>query len=149
MRFADIGRYLPDDLLVKVDRASMASSLESRAPFLDHRVVEFALRLAPEFLVRDGQGKWIVRQLLDRYVPRSLVDRPKTGFGIPLAEWLRGPLRDWAENLLDETKLRSGGFFEAGTIRRIWRQHLTKTHDRSYLLWDVLMFQAWHERRQS
>lgn len=149
MRYADIGRYLPDDLLVKVDRAAMASSLESRAPFLDHRVVEFALTLSPRFLVRGGQGKWILRQLLDRYVPRPLVDRPKTGFGLPLADWLRGPLRAWGEELLDEARLRSGGFFDARTIRRIWGEHLAKKQDRSYLLWDVLMFQAWHERRYS
>jgi asparagine synthase (glutamine-hydrolysing) len=149
MRYADFSRYLPDDLLVKVDRASMANSLESRAPFLDHRVVELALGLPSRFLVRDGQGKWILRQLLNRSVPLKLVDRPKTGFGIPLAEWLRGPLRDWAGDLLGEAKLRSEGFFSASTVRRIWKEHLEKTHDRSYLLWDVLMFQAWYENRRA
>jgi len=137
--------YMPDDILVKVDRASMAVSLETRAPFLDRDVVEFAWSLPMSMKLRDGRGKWLLRQLLDRHVPRELVERPKMGFGIPLDDWLRGPLRDWAEALLDETRLRREGFLQPEPIRETWKRHLAGQASFGYRLWSVLMFQAWLE----
>lgn len=143
MRSWDVGQYLPDDLLVKVDRATMYSSLESRAPLLDHRVAEFAFSLPERFLVRDGVGKWALRRLLDRYVPSQLIDRPKAGFSIPLGEWLRGPLRAWAEDLLCPPRLIDEGYLDAEKVSRMWREHLLGQFDRSVNIWNVLMFQAW------
>ena len=144
----DMMSYLPDDILVKIDRASMGVSLETRVPFLDHRLAEFAWRLPLSMKIRDGQGKWLLRQILYRYVPKALVERPKKGFRIPLDSWLRGPLREWAESLLDEKRLRDQGFFDPHPIREMWAEHLSSRHNWEYHLWDVLMFQAWLENNR-
>jgi asparagine synthase (glutamine-hydrolysing) len=146
MRFLDLVTYLPDDILTKVDRASMAVGLEARVPLLDHRVVEFAWRLPPTLLVRNRVTKWIMRRILYKHVPRKLIERPKMGFGIPLGAWLRGPLREWAETLLSEQRLRAAGFLQAGAVRALWQEHLHGRRNRAHLLWNVLMFEAWRER---
>jgi len=137
--------YLPDDILVKVDRAAMAVSLETRAPFLDRDLIEFAWSLPMDMRIRNGKGKWLLRQLVYRYVPRKLMERPKMGFGIPLDSWLRGPLREWAEDLLAEDRLRKEGYLDPVYIRTAWRKHSAGQASYGYRLWSVLMFQAWLE----
>jgi asparagine synthase (glutamine-hydrolysing) len=136
--------YLPGDILVKLDRACMAASLESRSPFLDHRIVEFAWRLPSDVKVRRGQGKWLLRRVLRRYVPEALFDRPKQGFNVPIGDWLRGPLRDWAQDLLDTSRIRRDGILDPLRVQVCWQQHLTGRRDHSRELWAVLMVQAWH-----
>lgn len=145
MMLRDIKSYLPDDIMVKVDRASMSASLEARAPLMDHRVVEFAASLPLDFKLKGGKGKRILREVLYRYVPQNLVERPKTGFAVPIDAWLRGPLRDWAENLMSARALQDCGVFETTPVRKAWQEHLSGRVQRQYPLWNVLMYQAWHQ----
>jgi asparagine synthase (glutamine-hydrolysing) len=145
MMAVDTLTYLPDDILVKVDRAAMAASLETRVPFLDPRVIDFAWNLPLRQKVRDGQGKWLLRQLLYRHVPQAMVDRPKQGFAVPIEHWLRGPLRDWAEDLLSPTALAADGLLDPAPIRAMWQRHLSGRNVQ-HALWNVLMYQAWRKR---
>jgi asparagine synthase (glutamine-hydrolysing) len=143
MMLMDLTSYLPDGVLTKIDRASMSVGLEARVPLLDHRIVEFALRLPLGWKIRSGKGKWILRELLSRHLPRKIFERPKAGFGIPIGGWLRGPLRNWAEDLLDEAKLDREGFLNTRRVRSVWEQHLKGKGDWQQHLWCVLMFEAW------
>lgn len=143
MQLEDTRRYLPDDILTKVDRASMHVGLEARAPLTDHRVIAFAWSLPMDMKIRDGQGKWLLRRVAQRYVPAALLDRPKTGFGIPLGPWLRGPLSDWAEDLLAEPSLAADGLWDVRAVRRVWHRHLSGRENYQEQLWGVLMAQAW------
>jgi asparagine synthase (glutamine-hydrolysing) len=143
MMMLDLKTYLPDDILTKLDRASMAVSLEARSPLLDHRLVQFAQSLPINLKIRGTHGKWIFRQVLHRYVPQKLVDRPKHGFGLPLGDWLRGPLRDWAESSLSESRLIDDGFFNPELVRRTWLAHKNKEGNFEHKIWCVLMFQSW------
>ena len=147
MMFLDAVTYLPDDILVKLDRAAMAVSLEGRAPYLDHRVVEFAARLPLSMKLRNGKGKWILRRVLYEYVPSELIDRPKKGFSLPVGEWLRGPLREWAEELLDENRITNEGYLQTKVVRKTWEDHLSGQRDLRHHVWALLMFQAWLDHR--
>jgi asparagine synthase (glutamine-hydrolysing) len=147
MMYKDAMTYLPDDILCKVDRAAMGVSLETRVPFLDHRVVELAWRLPLAMKIRGGQGKWALRQLLYKLVPRELIERPKQGFGIPLGQWLRGPLRTWAEELLDPGLIARQGYLNARPIQEKWQEHLSGKRNWEHSLWSALMFQAWLQQQ--
>ncbi|HIF35784.1 MAG TPA: asparagine synthetase B, partial [Candidatus Thioglobus sp.] len=145
MMLWDTLTYLPDDILTKVDRAAMGVSLETRIPFLDHRVVELAWRFPLDMKIKNGVGKWPIRQILYKYVPKELIERPKAGFAVPVGQWIRGPLREWADDLLDESRIQREGYFDPKLVRKIWEQHLSGNYDWTSRLWAILMFNSWLE----
>jgi asparagine synthase (glutamine-hydrolysing) len=149
MMALDLLTYVPDDILVKVDRAAMAVSLETRVPFLDPRVIEFAWRMPFDYKLREGQSKWPLRQILYRRVPREMIERPKHGFGVPIGDWLRGPLKEWADELLAAERLAGQGYLRPEPIRRAWADHQSGRFNKQTQLWNVLMFQAWLEESGS
>jgi asparagine synthase (glutamine-hydrolysing) len=146
MQLLDTLTYLPDDILTKVDRASMAVALEARVPLLDHRVVELAWTMRPDLKIRGGESKWVLRRVLERYVPRELFERPKMGFGVPIDAWLRGPLRDWAEDLLDPKAIAADGLLDPAPIAAAWEAHKSGLRDMQYPIWVVLMLRDWQKR---
>ncbi|MDN7126937.1 asparagine synthase (glutamine-hydrolyzing) [Pseudidiomarina sp. 1APR75-33.1] len=148
MMIRDLQTYLPNDILTKVDRASMAVSLETRVPFLDRGLVEFAGSLPLDYKLRDNRGKWILREVLYDYVPKELIERPKMGFSMPLGDWLRNPLREWAEDLLSECRLKQEGFFNVQVVRKVWENHLSRRFNNEYQLWNILMFQVWLQQNE-
>jgi asparagine synthase (glutamine-hydrolysing) len=149
MQYLDLTWYLPNDVLTKVDRASMAVGLEVRVPLLDHRLIELSSRLPASLKLGRGKGKLVLRRILDRYVPPALTSRPKSGFAVPIGTWLRGPLRDWAEALLHAPRLSDAGFVEAATIRKIWGEHLSGRANHEQFLWNVLMLTGWLDHQRS
>jgi asparagine synthase (glutamine-hydrolysing) len=146
MMYLDLITYLPDDILVKVDRAAMGVSLETRVPFLDHRIMEFAWKLPLSMKFKNDKGKWILREILNKYVPKEMIERPKMGFGVPIGDWMRGPLKEWSESLINENRLKSEGYLNPGMVRKKWNEHLSGAFNWQYHLWDVLMFEAWLEK---
>ncbi len=146
MRHFDYTGYMVGDILVKVDRATMAVGLEARCPILDNRITEFAWSLPNDFLIGEDGGKRVLRNVLERYVPRELTDRPKRGFGVPIDDWLRGTLRDWAEDLISEQRLREHGYLNPAAVRKLWDQHLCQWRNHSNILWPILMYQAWYRQ---
>ena len=149
MQYLDMVCYLPDDILTKVDRAAMSHSLETRIPLLDHRVFEFAARIPSNVNTQHENGKWPLRQILSQYVPSELIERPKMGFAVPINEWLRGPLRDWASSLLNRSTIQSQGLFDADVVLNRWDAHMNKEQDYSFQLWGILSFQSWLESIKS
>ena len=149
MMYLDLVTYLPDCILAKVDRAAMGVSLETRVPYLDDRVIEFAWKLPLSMKFRNGKGKWILRKILCRYVPEEMVERPKMGFGVPIGDWMKGPLKDWTESLINETRLKNEGYLNTDMVSRTWKEHLEGTVNWQYNLWDVLMFEAWLDKNKA
>jgi asparagine synthase (glutamine-hydrolysing) len=146
MMAQDMRTYLPDDILCKVDRAAMGVSLETRVPFLDKEVISLSMRIPTHMKIRRSTGKWILRQVLQKYVPHELIDRPKAGFAIPVGHWIRTSLKDWAEELLSEQALEKHGKLNTEVVRKIWKQHISGKYDHTTKLWSLLMFQAWFKR---
>ena len=148
MQILDLLTYLPDDILTKVDRASMAVSLEARVPFLDHRLVEMSWRMPNSLKIKNSKGKWLLREMLSQYLPIELINRPKQGFTVPVGAWLRGPLREWAEELLSEKRINQEDFLNPAPIRAFWQEHKEGKVNRQHQLWGPLMFQAWLENNK-